>query len=168
MDNTFFLASIDHGISISQKQRQRSSLLVGGRNWFISLPHNRFSARMIWRKGWIKEWMIWKNGRSYGLLLNLLCSIQARPQTSSDELCLSFYEFLFYGVDFAHFLLPRNPLPAQTNTITPGYLVLFVGGWKVSFVPPFPYILSCVMCMCSSSACFGIDKQLFTRTAFTQ
>ena len=56
MDNTFFLASIDHGISISQKQRQRSSLLVGGRNWFISLPHNRFSARMIWRDGCIEKW----------------------------------------------------------------------------------------------------------------
>ena len=47
--------SIDKGFI--QKQRQRSSLLFGGQNWFSSLP-NRFSARMIWRNGWIEKWTL--------------------------------------------------------------------------------------------------------------
>ena len=39
-------------------QRQRSSLLFGGQNWFISLPHYRFRARMIWRNGWLEKWTL--------------------------------------------------------------------------------------------------------------
>ena len=46
-----------HRQRIIQKQRQRSSLLFGGQNWFSSLP-NRFSARMIWRNGWIEKWTL--------------------------------------------------------------------------------------------------------------
>ena len=38
-----------------QKRRQRSSLLFGGWNFFHSLPHYRFSTRIIKRKGWIEE-----------------------------------------------------------------------------------------------------------------
>ena len=33
-----------------QKRRQRSLLMYGGQNWFNSLPHYRFSARMIFKK----------------------------------------------------------------------------------------------------------------------
>ena len=38
-----------------QKRRQRSSLLFGGQNTFNSIPRDRLSTRMIWRKGWIEE-----------------------------------------------------------------------------------------------------------------
>ena len=38
-----------------QKRRQRSSQLFGGKNWLNSLPHYRFSARIIWRNGWIEK-----------------------------------------------------------------------------------------------------------------
>ena len=38
-----------------QKRRQRSSLLFGGQNWFNSLLHYRFRARMIWRNGLIEK-----------------------------------------------------------------------------------------------------------------
>ena len=33
----------------------RRSLLFGGRNSFNSMPHYKFSTRMIWSKGWIEE-----------------------------------------------------------------------------------------------------------------
>ena len=38
-----------------RKQRQRSSLMVGERNCFYWMPHQRFSDRLIWRKGLIRE-----------------------------------------------------------------------------------------------------------------
>ena len=40
-----------------QKKRQRSSLLFGGRNSFTSMPHYRFSARMIGRIWWIHPFL---------------------------------------------------------------------------------------------------------------
>ena len=57
----FFILTI-HGSShrrrIRQKRTQRSSMLVGERNCFNSLPHQRFCTRMIWIKGWIEEWIL--------------------------------------------------------------------------------------------------------------
>ena len=44
-----------HRRRIRQKRRQRSSLLIGGLNCFHSMSHERFSTRMIWRKGWQEE-----------------------------------------------------------------------------------------------------------------
>ena len=60
-----------------QKSRQRSSLLFGGRNSFNSMPHYRFSTRMIWRNrrtdvwytGWFRKTptnpTTWQNGCSF-------------------------------------------------------------------------------------------------------
>ena len=41
------------GMIYIQNRRQRSSLLFGAQNLFISLPHKLFCSRMICRKGWI-------------------------------------------------------------------------------------------------------------------
>ena len=49
--------SKDHWRRIRQKRRQRSSLLAGGQNLFNSMPHSRFSTKMIWKKLWIEERM---------------------------------------------------------------------------------------------------------------
>ena len=59
------LCSLHHRRRRRQKRRQRSSLLFG--KWFNSMPHYRFSAKIIWGNGWIQEinghleeWMIFQ------------------------------------------------------------------------------------------------------------
>ena len=51
------------------KRKQRSSLLFGWQDWFNSLPHYRFIARMMWRNGLKEKWTLGgtdasENGRS--------------------------------------------------------------------------------------------------------
>ena len=61
---------------LRQKRKQRSSLLFGGRNSFNSMPHNRFSTRMIWRKGWREERTLGKidaSEKSMIIRCNFLC-----------------------------------------------------------------------------------------------
>ena len=42
---------VEHRRRNRQKRRHRSSLLFGGGNLFNSMPHYRFSTKMIWNKG---------------------------------------------------------------------------------------------------------------------
>ena len=97
------------------KRRQRSSLLFGGQNSFKSIPHYRFTTRMIWRKGWIEERTLCRMDASRQttphhpppkmdvLTKTLLQIIHAAGYSaafkyvtpnSSDDLCLLFCLFL--------------------------------------------------------------------------
>ena len=101
-----------------QKSRQRSSLLFGGRNSFNSMPHYRFSTRMIWRNrrtdvwytGWFRKMddhlvhtkPIQQPDKMDVLSKTFLqiripccyiigkCGIQVRFPNSRDDLCLLF------------------------------------------------------------------------------
>ena len=56
--------SVQNGENIEEETDRR-----GGRNSFSSMPHYRFSTRMIWRKGRIEDQTlgrIMKNGWSFG------------------------------------------------------------------------------------------------------
>ena len=116
----WYWVSYSHRIRISQKQRQRSSLVVGGWNWFNDALY--CSARMIWRKGWfeeqtlgimedLKKWMIIRftphqtttlPKTFFQIILAAKSivqhSIQLRPSIISDDLFgFPSVRFLLYG-----------------------------------------------------------------------
>ena len=97
-----------------QKRRQRSSLLLGGQKWFNSLPHYRFSARMIWRNGLIEKYTLGRmctSGKMDDLLVHTLAKwmffqtlpiiLAAFKYTSPKQQRWSLpsflYKFLFYS-----------------------------------------------------------------------
>ena len=84
-----------------QKGRQRSSLLVGWRNWFNSMPWRPFSARMVWRKGCFEEKDASFSQGFYNMCPDQSC-FDADPGSifhlNADPLCSSLYRFYSYSI----------------------------------------------------------------------
>ena len=75
-----------HNMAI-QKRRQRSSLLLGGQNWFNSLPRYLFCTMTIWRIGCNSANKMGMNSSFYS---HNPGSKKFCPPSSSDDLCLLF------------------------------------------------------------------------------
>ena len=97
-----------HRRKITQKQRQRSSLLIGGRNCFYWVPHLRFSA---WKR--INIWKnAWRNGvfRKMDEWFCVMCT--GWKSSISQNICYSNHPFL-------QIIVGPNDLPVRHSIRSP-------------------------------------------------